>query len=60
MRFGARCGPGRGKGMRQPAAQVARFIGLGLGPTEGWGPQGTGGAHEEHLAHARGAGGVEA
>eukprot|EP00964_Phaeocystis_antarctica_P109346 scaffold73835_cov49-Phaeocystis_antarctica.AAC.2 len=45
-------GGGRGR------VQVERFI--GRGPTEGWGPQGTRGAHQEHTVYGRDAGGVEA
>ena len=48
MRGESVCGDGSASGVHE------------VGPTQGWGGQGTRGAHEEHAAHGRDLGRVEA
>jgi hypothetical protein len=56
---GERCEPGGGRAWGVVAARRAACT-CGCGPGQGLGAKGTRGAHQEHVAHGRDAGGVEA
>jgi hypothetical protein len=56
---GERCDPGGGRAWGVVAARRAACT-CGCGPGQGLGAKGTRGAHPEHVAHGRDAGGVKA